>query len=64
MIGRVMECITWGLAGVSFAALLILSFGLTYEQVQAILTHWEPKWLKTTLLKGTVNTKQQDALGT
>lgn len=37
MIGRiVMGCITWGLAGVSFAALLILSFGLTYEQVQAI----------------------------
>jgi hypothetical protein len=37
MIGRiVMEVLTWGLAGVSFAALLILTFGLTYEQVQAI----------------------------
>ncbi len=37
MIGRiVMECITWGLAGVSFAALLFLTFGLTYEQVQVI----------------------------
>jgi len=37
MIGRIfMECITWGLAGVFFATLLILSFGLTYEQVQAI----------------------------
>ena len=37
MIGRIcMEVLTWGLAGVSFAALLILSFGLTYEQVQAI----------------------------
>ena len=32
----VMECITCGLAGVFFATLLILSFGLTYEQVQAI----------------------------
>ena len=32
----VMECTTWGLAGVFFATLLILSFGLTYEQVQAI----------------------------
>ena len=37
MIGRiVMECITWGLAGVFFATLLILSFSLTYEEVQAI----------------------------
>ncbi len=37
MIGRIfMEVLTCGLAGVSFAALLILSFGLTYEQVQAI----------------------------
>ena len=32
----VMEVLTWGLAGVFFATLLILSFGLTYEQVQAI----------------------------
>ena len=37
MIGRIfMEVLTWGLAGVFFATLLILSFGLTYEQVQAI----------------------------
>ena len=39
MIGRIcMEVLTWGLAGVFFATLLILSFGLTYEQVQAIFT--------------------------
>ena len=35
--GRIfMEVLTWGLAVVFFATLLILSFGLTYEQVQAI----------------------------
>lgn len=35
--GRIcMEVLTWGLAGVFFATLLILTFGLTYEQVQAI----------------------------
>jgi hypothetical protein len=36
MMERIVECITWGLAGVFFATLLILTFGLTYEQVQAI----------------------------
>ena len=36
MTRMIMECITWGLAGVFFATFLILCFGLSYEQIENI----------------------------